>query len=1270
MGNTSPRAKSLKRQAVTITVLLVLAAAYFAVIVPRKNAYFTDRYFRLLAGTGDQLQVTIANLGSALVNAEMGLTNTATLAADLPEGSLRQAVLTASTNATPTPSDRRERIERIKAAFDLIPNLELVGSPEIASNTNQSLRLEVVPGPRGPALEFDYEPKYEPGWTNYQLKARSNLGRLLQSFVNRGEFDDLLLVNTNYEVLYQLGGSAMRLARLEVPLDRSARTNLLNLAGHDYLVFTQPLQINLAARAGAEASGRKWILCGLVGAEHFRTQTWSVSYRVLEGFAFVALLLIASWPFLNVLGLGLKGGLRVAETFLVAFSLLFVTALLTFLALDDFAYTCVDDQLEKQAQPLAERIEANLQAELQAVADQVAALGQLVVSNGLAVNRANILKDAWAASPLTAPYPWLRGVCWIGTNGQQAVKWTVRQENTPTIRVAWRDYFRTIKEGRAWRMKGGWLTNGFFLEPIFSSNTGENFAAFSTVRTQDPGVVAEMDLRPLSLMNSLLPDGWGFAVIATNGLVLFHSDEQRNLRENFFEECENNHRLLAAVAGRTTDQFDGSYFQQRQNLRVSPLADLPWSLVVFRAEKPLQVAHIEVVSVAGGWFLIYATGLLLGFGALRIFRGQRAARWLWPRPDLAATYRWVATCNLALLSLGAIVALLNFDPWVTLAVGVVLPAAGLVGTRLVLRRHPIAPRWPGALVAKLRNQARRWARRSHGPDWLQYLALVPRWDDHRYGYVSAFSSLLLLAAFLPTLAFVKLASDTEMELVIKQAQLHLARDFEAREQRVRAEVMGFQTGDGSKNRPLVVPNPEEFILRRLTNRWDVYDQFFFRTTVQRTNLPAPVRATPLPRQTFLESLAHLRPHYTSLDVEARGLLPDVASDASWHWGRTRSWTGFSKKQTFVKNSSGPSGASGEGFVTVQSTVPQWQLPGPIRWVGFVLLLCLPFVMVYLVAEKILFLSVDPTPRFDARVWSPGKYLLLGPPHSRKGDWLIPKHFPMLAGEGRPAPLFIDLRKAEGRAWLEEASQDKLFEHTGQPIIVDHFEYDLTNPEFNRKKFLFLQQFAADEKRPMILVSNVHPLNFPVATGPEGKPAATLSRLLREDLLSSFKRISKEDKDGNPLVAPPADTTTFTAQAHYRSLFATCSPQEQQILHQVADGRLISCGQPEIQTLLGRGLLKLAPDLRLMDDFGLRAFVLSHHRPDVEEGVKEETSIWYDLKGPAITVLIIVAAFFFFTQRAVWDYTIAVVPAFLAGITALTQIPRLLQMLKSKPPPGP
>jgi hypothetical protein len=52
-----------------------------------------------------------------------------------------------------------------------------------------------------------------------------------------------------------------------------------------------------------------------------------------------------------------------------------------------------------------------------------------------------------------------------------------------------------------------------------------------------------------------------------------------------------------------------------------------------------------------------------------------------------------------------------------------------------------------------------------------------------------------------------------------------------------------------------------------------------------------------------------------------------------------------------------------------------------------------------------------------------------------------------------------------------------------------------------------------------------------------------------------------------------------------------------------------------------------------------------------------------MKAPAATALIVVAAFFYLTQPALWQHTIGLTPAFLAGVGALMQVLGLFKRAK-------
>src|SRR5437868_2055569 len=105
-----------------------------------------------------------------------------------------------------------------------------------------------------------------------------------------------------------------------------------------------------------------------------------------------------------------------------------------------------------------------------------------------------------------------------------------------------RDYFTNVRTNRTWDYQG----DHFFVDPVYSRATGSQQVILSMLlpssSKERPDWVASMDLRAYSLVQTVLPDalGYGYCVIDNDGKVLFHSDDSRNLVENFFREADNN----------------------------------------------------------------------------------------------------------------------------------------------------------------------------------------------------------------------------------------------------------------------------------------------------------------------------------------------------------------------------------------------------------------------------------------------------------------------------------------------------------------------------------------------------------------------------------------------------------------------------------------------------------------------------------------------------------------------------------------------------------
>jgi hypothetical protein len=198
-------------------------------------------------------------------------------------------------------------------------------------------------------------------------------------------------------------------------------------------------------------------------------------------------------------------------------------------------------------------------------------------------DKANILPGI-LRSPATT-YPYFDTAVWIDENGQQQAKWTIKNENTQYINVASRGYFSNLRRGDHYEFNN----HEFWLEPIISRTTGRNEVEISKF-TADRKWITAFDTRLVSLMQPVMPAGFGYVIIADDGKVLFHSDEAHHLGENFFQECDEDSELRSAVVGRSDVPLNIRYVGEGYRALVKPFDNFP-ALVVSRFSKQATAAQ-------------------------------------------------------------------------------------------------------------------------------------------------------------------------------------------------------------------------------------------------------------------------------------------------------------------------------------------------------------------------------------------------------------------------------------------------------------------------------------------------------------------------------------------------------------------------------------------------------------------------------------------------------------------------------------------------------
>ncbi|HEV2731248.1 MAG TPA: hypothetical protein VGV15_14550, partial [Terriglobales bacterium] len=346
------------------------------------------------------------------------------------------------------------------------------------------------------------------------------------------------------------------------------------------------------------------------------------------------------------------------------------------------------------------------------------------------------------------------------------------------------------------------------------------------------GGSASLTSEPLSLIDPILPFGYGFALVDATGLVLFHSDKTKNQHENFLQESDWNKQLQAAMFGHSTQSsLTVKYLGNDYQMRVVPVmgvSQAPWSLIVFRDLTFVRTLNLQSMTMTS--LLLLA---ILGIPAMVIAiwclirQPKFAAEWLWPNRARLSTYIYQIVIYTSLIILFLSLGFTgsseqNIAACVTIPYFAFLLTAWCIGACAPRKRKGAARALLSGLVMILMLGAIAFLlatiwKRSHLQAFvyllgLGILALLPLLDRPlryldlkirrpfyrnkdaeqtssraemspyvwRGCYVLSALLLLLLLGVLTPMALFRASLNLERRLGIKQAQLHLASALDQR----------------------------------------------------------------------------------------------------------------------------------------------------------------------------------------------------------------------------------------------------------------------------------------------------------------------------------------------------------------------------------------------------------------------------------------------------------------------------------------------------------
>lgn len=1280
--------------ALTLVILLGSFGFYY-LHVQRKSDYLTSRNFRLLTSMGERIHTTVRAQGWILKHLSKTDGFMEALRAEQEKKKGRAVA----------PEHAQRKSEVLRVIAPQLESVELISWKEVPDS---EIWHEVHPGSGEPRLKVFYRLN-EDGKEVLEgvIRLRRVVDRMLAP---RDAFESVLLADSAGRVILQnespdlgithlsaLLGEKETLRAAGEPISGVSRHQVIDLAGKEHRLFIEPfsLPVQTVEKKAEEDSAiaghqETWYLCGLIAEREQVYRGMAVSSALLMLLLGGVLLAVFSWPFVKLRLMGEWQRIRRLDILLVGLCSLAGAAIAALILIDLFAFQRIRDQAEREVEELAREVEKRLLAEVGS------AYKELVQLEGGAGGM-DLTKPESRTSWHARFYPFWDNFSLVDPKGEQALKCSRNKVVPGAAKVKERNYYQRVVDADLWYLQGDG-NRPYFVEPITSWTTGERQAVLSKPASVQ-GYSASMLVFPMtSLIQPVLPPGFEFVVIDNGrerGKVLFHSDSERNLAEDFFAETDQDKRLRSAVFAKRSETMPLRYWGRDHFAHVEPVDGIPWTIVALRDRSLLRAVNMEWI-VTTAFFVLFYLGLvlllLLGFLAIR---PAYRATWLWP--DRTRDYAMLSKL-LLLLVLAFVLALPGKRLF---AVSVLLPFLAVATTYLRLgQRSHRAARISVGIAGGAVLLLLAWPLLAGGENPLGFLAfalavlsfvLAVKLGRRAPGrsvspaksrYAWAGVLLLLLTSPLPTLGFFETARRIQFESFAKHGQLRLALGMEERAQRIVRAARREKTEELGK----------EFVRARLavgetTNvrlgALDVYAAPFLGTRIDRLPEPfsgpasagrsdcEPQRDSELPRLVE-ENL----PQASEQAVEMRELLYGASSDCAWQWDRG-TWNG----ELTLSSLTYPFGE-----LRLSSHLPKgFDAMDLLTVLAGILPVALLFWLVQFISRHVFLLDpADPAwPASGAGLARPGlrRFLI-----SQSRKWEL--------GGARDAFLCIDLCALRDDPKANEQWRRHLRAALDQDVLIEGFREILVDEDFRADVLRFIENLLERHRKRILILSTAYPAGLFQASGRNGNGspseekerwrAAFASFSFEDDELRSLHDFGDETRavhevlqkecGSNPHLlnlarevrtegTPEQILEEFgeKAEVYYHSLWASCSREEEVVLaHLAEDGFVNEKNRRVVRKLIGRGLVRRAPHLRLMNET-FRRFVVSSACKNEVRAVEQEAepSAWDRLQLPFFVTLAASVLFVLTTQQSILNGSAVTIAGLVTGIPTVVQMMDML-----------
>lgn len=442
----------------------------------------------------------------------------------------------------------------------------------------------------------------------------------------------------------------------------------LSARGKGYKMFLQPVKFGGSSNL---------IIAGLLTDERYSKETKQLQMHMLMLLTTLVIIIIVAFPWLKLYQMGSKDMLTIGDGIGSVVVAILLCSLFFFVF---FKYNVLlrADHTDDAKENLANSISSTFLKEVNTAYYALASLDSLISRDkslqkdirniqNLTANKGNFykkesdsisLRTKLKLNSITIPIN-TNETFWIEGSGWEIYNWTSRNQNAPHNNLGARAYFNRINNASAYQLSGN-ISQPYFLDQIVSWTRGGFTSVISKrsqLQKQTDSVVTAMSFTVKSLQKTILTAGYQFAIINTDGLVIYHTDPSKNLNENLKAEFSEKDELLNSLESGITKTFVTNYGGKQYEIRCQKLANLPYFIVMFDDRTYKEARDIKVYSFTIAMMLCFfsflALQLILTFltsSKKKVSRKQRFdISWLSPKISSLEVYNQSTVINIAII---------------------------------------------------------------------------------------------------------------------------------------------------------------------------------------------------------------------------------------------------------------------------------------------------------------------------------------------------------------------------------------------------------------------------------------------------------------------------------------------------------------------------------------------------------------------------------------------------------------------------------------------